>query len=65
MKAFSLPYPTEPVPTGAILQVMVEVGSSLMRTAHRLGETWLSRVSLAGFGVGLVVMYGTALLVNV
>ncbi|HIK14361.1 MAG TPA: metal transporter [Leptolyngbyaceae cyanobacterium M33_DOE_097] len=50
---------------GAILQVMVEVGSYLMRTAHKLGGTWLSRVSLAGFGVGLTVMYATALLVNV
>lgn len=49
---------------GAILQVMVEVGSYLARTAHKLGGTWLSSVSLAGFTLGLAVMYGTALLVN-
>lgn len=47
---------------GAILQVMVEVGSYLTRKAQ--GSTWLSQANLAGFGVGLAVMYGTALLVN-
>lgn len=50
---------------GAILQVMVEVGSYLMRTAQNSGGTWLSRISLIGFGVGLAVMYATALLVSV
>ncbi|WP_202950259.1 ZIP family metal transporter [Gloeocapsa sp. PCC 73106] len=50
---------------GAILQVIVEVGSYLMRTAQKSGGTWLSRISLIGFGVGLVIMYGTALLVSV
>ncbi len=49
---------------GAILQVMVEVGAYLVRTAHRSGSNWLSTVSLIGFSLGLVVMYGTALLIN-
>ncbi|MBW4623841.1 MAG: metal transporter [Cyanosarcina radialis HA8281-LM2] len=49
---------------GAILQVMVEVGSYLARTAYKLGGTWLSQVSLAGFVLGLALMYGTAFLVN-
>lgn len=49
---------------GAILQVMVEVGAYLNRTAHQSGSNWLSTVSLIGFSLGLVVMYGTALLVN-
>lgn len=49
---------------GAILQVIVEVGSYLARTASKIGDTWLSKISLAGFSAGLVVMYGTALLVN-
>ncbi|UBF26722.1 metal transporter [Kovacikia minuta CCNUW1] len=50
---------------GVILKVMVEVGSYLMQTAQKLGGTWLSQTSLAGFCLGLVVMYGMALLVNV
>ncbi|PSB06860.1 metal transporter [Pleurocapsa sp. CCALA 161] len=49
---------------GAILQVIVEVGSYLARTASKIGGTWLSKISLAGFSAGLIVMYGTALLVN-
>ncbi len=49
---------------GAILQVIVEVSSYLARTASKIGGTWLSKISLAGFSAGLIVMYGTALLVN-
>lgn len=49
---------------GAIVQVMVEVGSYLARTARKTGGTWLSRVSFAGFSLGLAVMYATALFVN-
>ena len=49
---------------GAILQVIVEIGSYLARTASKIGGTWLSKISLAGFSAGLIVMYGTALLVN-
>lgn len=47
---------------GAILQVIVEVGSYLGRKAQE--GNWLSQAGLAGFGIGLAVMYGTALLVN-
>lgn len=49
---------------GAILQVMVEVGTYLARTAYKTGSTWLSSVSLVGFSVGLAIMYGTAFFVN-
>jgi zinc transporter ZupT len=49
---------------GAVLQVIVEVGSYLTRTAQKQGGSWLSKSSLAGFGLGLAVMYGTALLVS-
>ena len=49
---------------GAILQVIVEVGSYLARTASKIGGNWLSKVSLAGFSAGVIVMYGTALLVS-
>lgn len=49
---------------GAILQVIVEVGAYLVRTAYKLGGWWLSKVSLAGFSLGLAVMYATALLVS-
>jgi len=49
---------------GAIVQVMVEVSSYLARTARKTGGTWLSKVSLAGFSLGLAVMYTTALFVN-
>lgn len=43
---------------GAILQVMVEVGSYLDRR-------WLSPTNLAGFALGLAVIYGTAFLVGI
>lgn len=49
---------------GAILQVIVEVGSYLIRTSQKQGGTWLSRMSLAGFSLGLVLMYGTAFFVS-
>jgi zinc transporter, ZIP family len=49
---------------GAVLQVIVEVGSYLTRTAQKQGGSWLSQASLAGFSLGLAVMYGTALLVS-
>lgn len=50
---------------GAILQVMLEVGSYLVRTAKRSEATWLSTTNLAGFTTGIVVMYLTAFFVNV
>ena len=49
---------------GAVLQVIVEVGSYLTRTAQKQGGSWLSKASLVGFGLGLAVMYGTSLLVS-
>lgn len=48
---------------GAILQVIVEVGSYLARAASKVGDIWLSKVSLAGFSAGVIVMCGRALLV--
>ena len=50
---------------GAILQVMVEVGGFLARGARSAGGSWASAPNLAGFALGLVLMYGTAFLVNV
>ena len=50
---------------GAILQVIVEVGTYLARTAQPAEGSWLSTTNLAGFMAGLVVMYLTAFLVNV
>lgn len=52
------------VGAGAILQVIVEVSASLARGAKREGGTWASATNLAGFALGVVVMYGTALLVQ-
>ncbi|MFO7547051.1 MAG: hypothetical protein R6W77_16285 [Trueperaceae bacterium] len=49
---------------GAILQVMVEVGGYLARGAKSDGGSWASAPNLAGFALGLAVMYGTAFLVN-
>lgn len=55
------------VGAGAIAQVVVEVSSYLARSAKRAGGqgAWLSGTSLAGFSLGLVVMYITAFLVNI
>lgn len=49
---------------GAILQVMVEVGAYLARTAREVEGRWLTAANLAGFMAGLVVMYATGLLVS-
>ncbi len=51
--------------SGAILQVIVEVGAYLVRTAQKTQGNWFSTASLAGFSAGLVVMYLTAFFVNV
>ena len=53
------------VGSGAILQVIVEVGAYLARTAQKSERNWLSATNLAGFTAGLVVMYLTAFFVNV
>lgn len=50
---------------GAILQVIVEVGAYLMRSAARQGANWLSPGTLAGLVSGVGVMYVTAMLVKV
>ena len=51
------------VGAGAILQVVVEVAAYLQRQASAEGASALSGTTLAGFVAGLVVMYGTAILV--
>lgn len=48
---------------GAVFQVIIEVGSYLIRTAQKQNSAWLSKTSFVGFGLGLAVMYSTALLV--
>ncbi|MDX2271057.1 MAG: metal transporter [Cyanobacteriota bacterium] len=48
--------------SGAILQVMVEVGSYVRRLNEPRGS-WLTIPGLAGFSLGLGIMYATALLV--
>jgi zinc transporter, ZIP family len=49
---------------GAILQVIVEVGSYLKRRAAP-GETWFTPSILAGLTLGIAVMYVTAVFVKV
>ena len=50
---------------GAILQVIVEIGAYLGRRSARGGSAWLSPTMLAGFVLGIGIMYATALLVKV
>jgi hypothetical protein len=50
---------------GAILQVMVEVGAYLIRQSRQQQQVFLSTTSISGFSIGILVMYVTALLVNV
>jgi ZIP family zinc transporter len=52
------------VGAGAILQVVVEVGGLMVRQANRQGASWATPSTLAGVFLGVVVMYGTALLVQ-
>jgi ZIP family zinc transporter len=52
------------VGAGAILQVIIEVGGLLVRQARRQGASWVSASAVAGVVLGVVVMYGTALLVS-
>ncbi|WP_206452858.1 ZIP family metal transporter [Aurantimonas marina] len=53
------------VGVGAILQVIIEVGTLLIRQARTEGQPWLSGTALSGIGVGAVAMYTTALLVQI
>ena len=52
------------IAAGAILQVVIEVGAYLRRTAQAAGGNWLSGATLAGFASGLAIMYATAMLVQ-
>lgn len=49
---------------GAIWQVIVEVTALLRRYAERENTTWVSWLNLAGFLLGLAIMYFTAFLVK-
>lgn len=49
---------------GAIWQVIVEVTGLLRRYAEREGTPWISWLNLAGFLLGLAIMYFTAFLVK-
>lgn len=49
---------------GAIWQVIVEVTALLRRYAERDGLPWVSWLNLAGFLLGLAIMYFTAFLVK-
>lgn len=53
------------VGAGAILQVVVEVGAYLVRTADRSGANWLSAETVGGLAAGVAVMYATGMLVKV
>jgi len=53
------------VGTGAIVQVIVEVGKLLMRHGQREGQSIATLPNLIGFAAGLAIMYATALLVAV
>jgi len=49
--------------SGAILQVMVELAAYLFKTTQTFNRPQFSPVNLIGFTLGVVVMYGTAILV--
>jgi zinc transporter ZupT len=49
---------------GAIWQVIVEVGALLRRYAERDGTPWISWLNVAGFMLGLGIMYVTAFMVK-
>lgn len=53
------------VGSGAILQVIVEVGVSLFRTSNERSASWLSPSTLGGLIVGIFVMYATGTLVRI
>ncbi len=53
------------VGTGAILQVIYEVGRLLLKDSARARTPALSETNLGGLTAGIAVMYATALLVTV
>ena len=50
---------------GAILQVIVEVGSYLIRSNKDAQSTWLSPAALGGLLTGLAFMYATAAVIKI
>lgn len=52
------------VGTGAILQVIVEVGASLMRKKKGDAPSWFSPASISGFVGGILIMYATAFIIH-
>ena len=52
------------VGTGAILQVIVEVGASLMRKKNGKAPSWFSPASISGFVGGILIMYATAFIIH-
>lgn len=50
---------------GAILQVIVEVGSYLIRSNKDAQPTWLSPAALGGLLTGLAFMYATAAVIKI
>jgi zinc transporter ZupT len=52
------------VGAGAILQVIVEVGALLQRTAQNQDRALVSWTNVGGFTLGLLIMYVTAFLVS-
>ena len=50
---------------GAILQVIIEVGTYLARKAREQGRSWASATTLGGAALGVLVMYATAFLIQV
>ncbi len=53
------------VGAGAILQVIVEVGTYLATRHEGGGAVWLSSPAIGGFAAGLAIMYVTAMLVKI
>lgn len=52
------------VGAGAILQVIVEVGASLMRKKGADAPAWFSPASICGFVGGILIMYATAFFIH-
>lgn len=49
---------------GAILQVIIELGIYLFKTTQKSKQSQFSPLNLAGFTLGIVIMYSTAILVK-
>jgi ZIP family zinc transporter len=53
------------IAAGAIAQVIIEVGRSIWVMRSTLGDKFIVSNAFAGFGVGILVMYTTAFLIQV